>query len=199
MWPRAFPSPKGTRGLATRNVIVKAGLRLLTEACRQVLGAAGPGSPPPEGAFWPGSRSPHSAEPGARGEAQRANPESPLAPKIKAPVLTQGEAMLPGRGPQPRMRSNSPAGGMPGGCPEAGAPHTEAPRLLQRGWPGNYLSTCEEERKGWLPGFTTGVSGTGGGKGSGGSGTGTRWSTAQGQINPSGQVSSGLFPLRSCW
>lgn len=130
---KALPSPNGARGLRTRNVIVKAGLRLLTEACRQVLGAAGPGSPAPEGAFWPGSRSPHSAEPEARGGAQKANPELPSAPKIKAPVLTQGEVMLPGRGSQPRMRSNSPAGGMPGECPEAGAPHIEAPRLLQRG------------------------------------------------------------------
>lgn len=164
-------------------MIVKAGLRLLTEACRQVLGAAEPGSPAPEGAFWPGSRSPHSAEPGARGGAQRADPESPSAPKIKAPVLTQGETMLPGRGPRTRMRSNSPAGGMPGGCPEVGAPHTEAPRLLQRGWPGDYLSTCKEIKK-WLPRFTTWVSGAEG-EGSEGSETGTGWSSkSQGTDKP---------------
>lgn len=90
-----LPVPTGHQGPRTRNVIVKAGLRLLTEACWQVSGAVGPGSPAPQGAFWPGSRSPHSAEPGARGGAQRADPESPLAPKIKVPILTQGWAVLP--------------------------------------------------------------------------------------------------------
>lgn len=62
---------------------------------------------------------------------------------------------------------------MPGGCPEAGALQDEAPRPLQRDWPGDSLSTCEEERKGWLPGFITEVPGAKGGEGQEGSGTGT--------------------------
>lgn len=53
---------------------------------------------------------------------------------------------------------------MPGGCPEVGALRAEVPRLLQRDWPGNSLSTCEEERKEWLPGFITEVPGAEGGK-----------------------------------
>ena len=133
-----------------------AGLKLLTEACQQVSGAVGPGSPAAPGAFWPGSRSPHSAEPGTRGGAQRADPESPSAPKIKAPILTKGQAILPGGDPWPRKRGNLPAGEVPGECLKAGAPQVEAPRLLQRDWPGDSLSTCKEERKGWLPGFLTG-------------------------------------------
>lgn len=83
---------------------------------------------------------------------------------MTAPILiqrdaTQYVAVVGGGGsPWPGNRGKSPAGGRPGECPGAEAPQAEAPKLLQRGWPGNSLSTCEEKRKRPLPGAITRVS-----------------------------------------
>lgn len=86
---------------------------------------------------------------------------------MTAPILIQREAtqhvVVVGwlgaeGGPWPGNRGKSPAGGRPGECPGAEAPQAEAPKLLQRGWPGNSLSTCEEKRKRPLPGVITRVS-----------------------------------------
>lgn len=97
---KGLPLLTGPQG--TRDVTVRASLRLLTEVCLRVSEATGPGSRAAQGAFWPGSGSQHSAEPGARGGAQIATPESPSAPKITAPVLGQREATqqvgVPGQG-----------------------------------------------------------------------------------------------------
>lgn len=54
---------------------------------------------------------------------------------------------LPGGEPGPGKGDDLPVGGMPGGCPAAGALQAEAPKPPQTGWPGNSLSTCEEEWK----------------------------------------------------
>ena len=124
---------------------------------------------------------------------------------MTAPILIQREATQHvaevggGRGPWPGNRGKSPAGGRPGECPGAEAPQAEAPKLLQRGWPGNSPGTCEEKRKRPLPGVITRVSeaereGPRKGLERAGTEVDEQW---PGDTDPSGQVPSGLFPLGS--
>lgn len=90
------PTPQGIRRPGTRDRTARAGLRVLTEVCQQVSGAAEPGSPAQQGAFWLGSRFPHSAEPGIRDGAQRANRVSHHQPQDPGPT-TDSERGHPAR------------------------------------------------------------------------------------------------------